>query len=138
MYQNPEKRAAHFGTLFVKGLGRSFGSILAAMWDAFGTLCEAFGNEPLVGLWVILGLRVHNNVFFLKPSRCSADILQIMTCIQQVGQIFIQYVLQTWDRVFWSLASLVADVTITQETVGALFTLCWNNIGSFQHTFITR
>ena len=58
--------APRFGTPFVKGLGRSFGSILAAFWDAFGTLCEAFGNEPLIGIWVILGLRVHNFTFFLN------------------------------------------------------------------------
>ena len=106
-------RAPRFGTPFLKGLGRSFGSILGALWDAFGTLCEAFGTlwesigsftKPSVGRWVSLGLRVLSLHFLIHlVILYSADVLQIMTCIQQAGQIFIQYVLQTWDRVFWSL-----------------------------------
>ena len=73
----------------LKGLGMSFGSILARICDAFGTLCAVFGTlwesigsftkpSVAVGRWVSLGLRVLS-LHFLNPfsysvfSRCSSN-----------------------------------------------------------------
>ena len=98
MYQNHENNSSSFWDPIFEGFGEvKFGSILGALWNAFETLCEAFGTlwesigsftKPSVGRWVSLGLRVSSLHFLIHlVILYSADVLQIMTCIQQVGHI---------------------------------------------------